>query len=373
MLTLGSLFDGIGGWLDAGIRAGIRPIWASEIDGFCQSVTAHHYPDVVQLGDITKINIDDLAPVDIICAGSPCQDLSVAGKRKGLEGERSGLFREAIDIVHRLRNRDGLPRLFVWENVCGAFRTNKGMDFKTVLEEIGQTEIPMPEGGWANSGVAELPKCQIAWSVLDSQHFGIPQRRRRIFLVADFATSGRCATEILFKSESLLGSSEEGREKGKDTSQGIKTGTNCTGWDAYQHHNWRESDKLGPLTTGTGHVRGDTPLVAYSIDTYSISHDIRSTSLIKEKADPLTATDYKDPIKVNQGSAVRRLTPTECERLQGWPDGYTDIPYKGKPASDTARYKALGNGMAQPCPRWLMRRISEEVENEHKRKSQNEA
>lgn len=147
MLTLGSLFDGIGGWLDAGIRAGIRPIWASEIDGFCQSVTAHHYPDVAQLGDITKINIDDLAPVDIICAGSPCQDLSVAGRRKGLEGERSGLFREAIDIVHRLRNRDGLPRLFVWENVCGAFRTNKGMDFKTVLEEIGQTEIPMPEGG----------------------------------------------------------------------------------------------------------------------------------------------------------------------------------------------------------------------------------
>lgn len=105
-------------------------------------------------------------------------------------------------------------------------------------------------------------------------------------------------------------------------------------------------------------------IIVEKIPTYSLSHDFRSSSLIKEKSDPLTATDYKDPLKVNQGMAVRRLTPTECERLQGWQDGYTDILYNGKPASDTARYKALGNGMAQPVPRWIMKRLVEEVANE---------
>ena len=139
-LTLGSLFDGIGGWLLAALHNGVKPIWASEIDPFPAAVSAHHFPEVKQLGDITRINADELEPVDIVCAGSPCQDLSVAGKRAGLEGERSGLFRTAVGLVHRLRERTGKPRYFVWENVPGAFSSNKGLDFRAVLEEISQTK-----------------------------------------------------------------------------------------------------------------------------------------------------------------------------------------------------------------------------------------
>ena len=154
-MTLGSLFDGIGGWLLAARHAGITTVWASEIEPFPCSVTARHFPAVKQLGDITQIDPDEIATVDIICAASPCQDLSIAGKRKGLCGERSGLFRTAVHIVRRMRTSTGgrYPRYFVWENVPGAFSSNKGADFRAVLEEIGQTEIPIPQHGkWATAG-----------------------------------------------------------------------------------------------------------------------------------------------------------------------------------------------------------------------------
>lgn len=197
-LTLGSLFNGIGGWIVAGDKYGIKTLWESEIDEYCQAVTHHHFPDVKQLGDITKINVDELEPVDIICAGSPCQDLSVAGKREGLNGERSGLFRTAIKLVHGLRQRTGSPRYFVWENVPGAFSSNKGLDFRAVLSEITKTEVPMPANGkWAEAGYVEWGgTSSLAWRTLDAQYWGVPQRRKRIFLVADF--DGRSAAEILF-------------------------------------------------------------------------------------------------------------------------------------------------------------------------------
>ena len=139
VMMLGSLFDGIGGWLLAARHAGVTPVWASEIEPFPYSVTAHHFPDVTQMGDITKIDGAAIPPVDIVCAGSPCQGLSLAGKRRGLDDERSGLFRRAIDIVRAMRRATGgrYPRFFVWENVPGAFNSNKGMDFRAVLEEIG--------------------------------------------------------------------------------------------------------------------------------------------------------------------------------------------------------------------------------------------
>ena len=217
-LTLGSFFDGIGGWLVASAHAGVAPRWRSEIDDFPAAVAGHHFPDVPNLGDITKIKAEDLEPVDIICAGSPCQDLSVAGKRAGLEGERSGLFRTAIRLVHELRARTGKPRYFVWENVPGAFSSNKGHDFRAVLEEISQTFIPMPGSGkWANAGVVSWGHGSLAWRVLDAQYWGVPQRRKRIFLVADFA--GQSAGEILFEPEGLHGHIAES----EGTGQGIAT------------------------------------------------------------------------------------------------------------------------------------------------------
>lgn len=193
MITLGSLFDGIGGWQLAAVRNGVKPLWSSEIDPFPASVTKAHFPDTVQLGDVTKINGAEIPPVDIICAGSPCQDLSIAGKRAGLEGERSNLFYQAMRIVREMREKtNGLyPKFFVWENVLGAFTSNDRRDFQAVLEEIGQTDIPMPASGrWARAGMVRSPKFGIAWRVLDAQFWGVPQHRERIFLVAGFGKWG---------------------------------------------------------------------------------------------------------------------------------------------------------------------------------------
>ena len=434
-MTLGSFFDGIGGGLLAARHAGVTPVWASEIELFPCSVTARHFPAVEQLGDITQIDPDTLTPVDIICAGSPCQDLSIAGKRKGLDGERSSLFKTAISIFHQIRERTGRPRFFVWENVPGAFSSNKGLDFRAVLEEIGQTEIPMPPNGkWANAGMVELPQCQIAWRVLDAQYWGVPQRRRRIFLVADFAASDRRAGEILFESQSVCGDSAESTGAGEGAARGTEdcaraTGKKytraagfCAGGSAgvvgYQVEcaatlttRWggqaptvaiydmtHADEVMRPVKDGIvptlnarmGTGGNQVPVVhAYRIAGNTIDRKIENggngKGILAETAYTLNTVDrhavatiygaksYSEyeagkvaTLRASGGaygggsenlalsySIVRRLTPTECERLQGLDDGYTDG------GSDTARYKALGNGMAQPCIDYVIRRITE--------------
>jgi DNA (cytosine-5)-methyltransferase 1 len=238
-MKLGSLFDGIGGWPLAAVKLGITPVWSSEIEAFPQEVTKKHFPNMKHLGDITKINGAEIEPVDIICMGSPCQDLSVAGKREGLDGERSGLFRTAIDIVRQMHRATGgkYPRFIVWENVPGAFSSNKGADFRTVLEEITTTEIPIPKSGhynknkewcidWANAGVVRSNSCEVAWRVLDAQYWGVPQRRKRIFLVADFG--GQCAAKILFKPESMPRYFTEGCSERKRTTGRIANSLGTT-------------------------------------------------------------------------------------------------------------------------------------------------
>lgn len=215
-LTLGSLFDGIGGWQLAAVECGIKPLWSSEIDDFPMAVSKYHFPDTVQLGDITKINGAEIDPVDIICAGSPCQDLSMAGKREGLKGERSGLFMDSVRIVREMRaaTNGEYPKWFVWENVPGAYSSNKGNDFRAVLEEITETEVPMPDSGrWAQGGLVRSPKCDVAWRTLDAQYWGVPQRRKRIFLVADFRAERR--PEVLFESESMPWYPAESKEQGQ--------------------------------------------------------------------------------------------------------------------------------------------------------------
>ena len=150
MLTLGSLFDGIGGWCLAAKNNGVKPVWSSEIEKFPLAVTRIRFPDVKQLGDVTKIDGAKIEPVDIICAGSPCQDLSTAkGKREGLNGERSGLFTESVRIVRQMQRATGgrYPQFFCWENVPGAYSSNAGNDFRTVLELLTEADIPMPPGG----------------------------------------------------------------------------------------------------------------------------------------------------------------------------------------------------------------------------------
>ena len=219
MLTMGSLFDGIGGFPLAAVRHGIVPLWASEIEPFPIEVTRLRFPGMIHVGDITKLNGAELPPVDIVCGGSPCQDLSVAGARAGLAGARSGLFMEQVRIVKEMRDadiRNGRPALFVrprwmcWENVPGAFSSGepKGEDFRIVLEEIvrikcDSVSVPRPDAGkWESAGRILLGiDFSLAWRVLDAQYWGVAQRRRRIFLVADFG--GRTAPAILFEHYSL--------------------------------------------------------------------------------------------------------------------------------------------------------------------------
>ena len=206
-LTLGSLFDGIGGFPYAASFYGIRPLWASEIVPECVSVTKKHFPDMEHFGDITKLHGGKLPPVDIITFGSPCQDLSVAsGKRLGLAGERSGLFLEAVRIIREMQEATNgeYPKFALWENVPGALSSSSRRDFKAVLEAFTETEVPMPGSGrWANAGMVRGRGVDLAWCVYDAQYFGTAQRRRRIFLIADFR--GERSGEILFVPKSLSG------------------------------------------------------------------------------------------------------------------------------------------------------------------------
>lgn len=514
-MKIGSLFDGIGGWPLAAVKCGFTPVWSSEIENFPSQVTERHFPNMVQLGDITKIDGTKIEAVDIITFGSPCQDLSIAGKRGGLEGARSGLFNEAVRIIREMRLSSGgkYPRFAIWENVPGAFSSNKGMDFRIVLEEITETKIPMPRSKrWATAGMVRSNKCEVAWRVLDSQYWGVPQRRKRIFLVADFG--GRCAGEILFKPESVSRYFAEGSGEREgiatnvenstgNTSRGIDLSTQkvVIGFDtnaSIKNSNPVIDEKTPPIRTtnkigiviydmthaeevirevkgnivptlnarmGTGgnqvplilRVAGFKPrnsAKAYGIGYMEEESPTLSTAKneaivilacpvpINDKAtryqgggkdrnndgggnglgigkagDPmptLTANDrhavaypsisfsqyvddkvactlrasggnlgggsenlvvygigngQADQIKLHKkigtlscmhdqqaiivNYKVRRLTPLECERLQGLQDGWTDN------GSDTARYKALGNGMAQPCPDYVMQGIAE--------------
>ena len=225
-LTLGSLFDGSGGFPLGGLLAGITPLWASEIEPFPIRVTTKRLPSVKHLGDINSIHGDEIEPVDIITFGSPCTDMSVAGKRAGLGGQQSCLFYQAIRIVKEMRcATDGkYPRFIVWENVPGAFSSNKGEDFKAVLEAVCSVKgegVPVPgppKGKWANAGNIVGDGFSLAWRVLDAQFWGVPQRRKRIYLVADFA--GGSAGKILFESEGVSGYSAEGFRAWQGTAGG---------------------------------------------------------------------------------------------------------------------------------------------------------
>ena len=213
-LTLGSLFDGSGGFPLGGMLAGITPLWASEIEPFAVRATTKRLPQIKHYGDVSSLNGAELPPVDIITFGSPCQDMSIAGKRSGLDGSRSSLFYEAVRIIKEMRcaTNGRYPRFAVWENVPGAFSSNKGEDFRCVLESLCRVKdesvsVPRCEK-WTAAGNIVADNFSLAWRVLDAQYWGVPQRRKRIYLVADF--DGECAGKVLFESEGLSGYSAEG-------------------------------------------------------------------------------------------------------------------------------------------------------------------
>ena len=219
-MKLGSLFDGSGGFPLAGALFGIEPVWASEIEPFPIRVTKQRFPGMKHLGSVTEVKGDQVEPVDIITFGSPCQDLSVAGKQKGIhDGERSSLFFEAIRIIKEMRNgtSNQYPRFAVWENVPGAFSSNRGADFQAVLQafcdvcEEGQLSVPQPQGGrWKHAGCIVGNGFSVAWRVYDAQFWGVPQRRKRIYLIADFGSER--AGQILFESKGVCWNSTESKK-----------------------------------------------------------------------------------------------------------------------------------------------------------------
>lgn len=208
-LKLGSLFDGSGTCPLAASAVGITPAWASEIEPFPKAVTESRFPNMVHLGDITKLDGGKIEPVDVITFGSPCQNLSIAGNRKGLKGEESSLFLEAVRIIKEMRvaTNGRYPQIAMWENVVGAFSSNKGSDFQRVVEELCKicdpdADVPRPANGkWGKAGLYMGDHYSFAWRQLDAQFWGVPQRRKRIFAVLDLG--GQCAGEILFKREGL--------------------------------------------------------------------------------------------------------------------------------------------------------------------------
>lgn len=307
-MTLGSLFDGAGTFPFAGILSGIQPLWASEIEPFPITVTKARLPKMKHLGDVTKIDGSKIPPVDVLTFGSPCQDLSVAGRRAGLDGERSGLFLEAIRIIKEMRGATNgrYPSIAVWENVPGAFSSNNGEDFRIVLEELCKiknpaTVIPRPttrggsDGKWLVAGSIVADGFSLAWRVLDAQYWGVPQRRRRIFLVADFRDE--CAAEILFEREGLQRRFAESRE----TWHGITPGTTYGSYAAGKCFDARGkgNGNIAPTITGdhNNRVTDYTAIVVFpdKAQTLCAKHD--GSPCGDGRGEPIIAVNLlQDPI-----------------------------------------------------------------------------
>jgi DNA (cytosine-5)-methyltransferase 1 len=293
----------------------------SEIEKFPSAVLAHHWPDIPNLGDMTKYNEWKLnQPIDLLVGGTPCQSFSVAGLRKGLQDPRGNLTLTFLAMAEKFK-----PRWVVWENVPGVLsdKTNAFGQFLAGLGELGYG---------------------FAYRVLDAQHFGVPQRRRRVFVVGCFG-DWASAAKVLFEPESLCGDLTPSREKREgsatSTPEGSGVGSLCA----------RTGRSMSVQDAGQGHL---IPEVAHCIQT--TCHDYSRADGFNMVAQPAAATAMQ----------VRRLTPTECERLQGFPDDHTLIPWRNKPAEecpDGPRYKALGNSMAVPVMAWIGQRIARQLHN----------
>lgn len=348
IITLGSLFDGIGVFPLAASLNGITPLWASEIEAAPMSITKYRFPEMLHLGDITKLNGGDIPAVDVISFGSPCQNFSMIGDRTGLTGGKSSLFFHAIRIINEMRDAtDGLfPTIALWENVAGAFSSNDRMDYYAVLRAFTNTEIPMPASGrWANAGMVRGGCPDLAWRLMDAQYWASPKlaRRQRVFLVADFG--GRRSDEILFKPRPMQQNLEAGAESRVSAA---------------------ERDR-GSFIEARGRVPIVYPFQDFRMRAMAKSGDKkRFFTSFGKPTDPfptLLASDINrfafwyedDPL----GGCVRYLTETECERLMGLPEGWTKYGVGGIEISSASRYKALGNAIALPCANYIMAGVSE--------------
>jgi len=326
-MRFGSLFSGIGG-IDLGLeRVGMECKWQVEIDHYRRKWLERHWPDVPKFNDVKEVGKHDLEPVDLICGGFPCQDVSVAGRRAGLRGERTGLFFEFVRILDEIR-----PAWMLLENVPGLFSSNGGRDFAEILRVL-------------------MVKCWygVSWRVLDSRFFGVPQRRRRIYLVGYFGKP--CPPEILFESESSKGDSEEGRETGRETAGVLGTGSSSRRLNEAQHnkliafhHQASAKQSMNPSTFSPALDKSKEVAVAYSLRSHPGAGQGDNTNYV---AAPLS--HGSNPM------SVRRLTPIECARLQGFPDDWLG---SAEPP-DSPKYAAFGDAVTVTVAEWIGRRILE--------------
>jgi len=386
-MKFGSLFAGVGGF-DLGFEAaGMECCFQVEWDPYCQQVLAHHWPDVPRWSDVSDVKGAELPPVDVITFGSPCQDLSVAGKRAGLDGGRSNLFFEATRIIREMRDgTDGVfPRVAVWENVPGAFSSNEGHDFGSVLD-----------------GLAESGALGIEWAILDARWFGVPQRRRRIFVVAEFDPArafrggepllavGKGSPRDLEKNlkkrtdltGEIVGSIENGGitgslavsdlSKGQTNNQSIGTGLlqvveNPLVLDGTRVNDVRVTGgETSPTLTSRMGTGGNTvPMIGleavFTKSRRAQSKDDHETWVDGKVSPTLNSFDNTGDVYatvlIERKMEVRRLTEIECERLMGWPDNHTLNRADGKKTPSTQRYKMCGNGVASPVAKWVAEQI----------------
>lgn len=448
LFRLGSLFSGSGGFELAGAINGIEPVWASEIEPYPIKVTRARFPQMKHLGSVLDVSGAEVEPVDIITFGSPCQDLSVAGKQAGLhKGERSNLFFEAIRIIKEMRESTNgkYPRIAVWENVPGAYSSNKGEDFRAVLEAFAQindeaADVPRPASGkWNRAGAIVGNGWSIAWRTFDAQFWGVPQRRKRIYLIADFGSER--AGEILFEQEGVRGDSAPGGEKGQATPGDAEGSAGRSGFNGIVF-----KERAGCPGGGKGILCGDKPFTLSTMTDQAVCYAI---DLIRESGGAFEAyeenaqasgalkqSDYKGaqvacyPVENHPNDSrvsiredgivptlssrmgtggnngpmvmeaakpprkyiIRRLTPLECCRLQGFPDWWCDglvtdeptdedvafwrevfethrkvigtstkpktdtqiIKWLKQPHTDSAKYKMWGNGIALPNAEYVI-------------------
>jgi len=361
--TYVSLFSGVGGF-DLGFdQAGWQCVAQVEWDKHCQQILARHWPDVARWGDIADVNGHDLPAADCVIFGSPCQDLSVAGKQAGLGGDRSSLFFEACRVIGEMREvSDGrCPTFAVWENVPGALSSNSGRDFGAVLDAL-----------------AELGAVALEWRVLDAQWFGVPQRRRRVFVVACFDPRIGSGPQVLPIGASVRRDSAKGRSSRQEVAGTLGGGSGSRGWAA-------DTDRMtfvpatfvkaGRAQTAESPESWREGGVAPTLNAFDVG-DTRATVAVCDVSAAVTAKWAKgtggpsgDECQNLVASflqappaVVRRLTPRECERLMGWPDDHTRWQADGKEQADSHRYRQCGNGVATPVARWIATQLTKAMQ-----------
>lgn len=329
-ITLGSLFDGIGAFPYAASLFGVKTLWASEILPAAVSVTKRHFPDMLHVGDITKLSGELLPPVDIIAFGSPCQDLSQAagGNRKGLDGERSGLFMEAIRIINEMRcaTNGKYPRYGIWENVPGCFSSNARRDYKAVLEAFTDAEIPMPESGrWANAGMVRSDRVNLSWCVYDAQHFGLAQRRKRVFLIADFAKGN--PEKILLIPKSLRRYPPQSFGEGQSVTAAVESGVG--GADGFDGYNFSlTGDISSTLGVNCGMSTGRNGVISFN-------------GGASPQAGSIAASETVSPTLKSASSGLR--TPCVCEPVILNDQGGNSLNIEKDGCSPTLRCNTHGN------------------------------